>query len=97
MSCGVALRGAGWGSPVMSMLFATAKLERSLGLRAVDRHVALIEEQLHARTANAVELRGDEMIEALAGGLRWDGDRTRFNHGKVFRFPAVRKATAQWG
>ena len=33
---------------------------------SVHQHVALIEQQLHARTAHAFELRGDEVVEALA-------------------------------
>ena len=55
-------------------LFAAAELEGCLGLRAVDEDVALIEEQLDARTADAFELRGDEVVEALARGFRWNGD-----------------------
>ena len=74
MSCGVALR-VRVGLAGDEYVFAAAKLERSFGLRAVDRDIALIEEELHARTADALELRGDEVIEALAGGLGGDSKR----------------------
>ena len=67
-------------------LLAAAQLERGFGLRAVDRDVALIEQQLHARAADAFKLRGEEVIEALAGGLGRDGDGARFIHGMAFRF-----------
>ena len=58
-------------------LFAAAEFERRFCLRAVDGDVALIEEQLHARTADAFKLRGDEVIEALARGFGWDCDGAR--------------------
>ena len=51
-------------------LFAAAQLERGFGLRAIDEHVALIDQQLHARAADAFKLRGEEVVEALACGLR---------------------------
>src|SRR5579862_4313007 len=44
-------------------VFAAAELERGLGVSAVDKDVALIEEELNARAAYAGELRGEEVIE----------------------------------
>ncbi len=55
-------------------LLAAAQLERGLNVRAVDEDVALFEEQLHARAANAFDGGGEEVIEALANSLGRNGD-----------------------
>ena len=61
-------------------LLAAAQFERRLDARAIDQHVALIEQQLHARAAYAVELRGEEMIETLTGGLERHRDGACVTH-----------------
>src|ERR1035438_7258886 len=45
-------------------LLAAAQFERSLGLCAIHKHVALFAEQLHPRTAHPLELRGEKGVEA---------------------------------
>ena len=70
-------------------LLAAAELVRRFELGAIDAYVSLIEQKLHAGTADALELRGDEMIEALAGGFRWNGDgaghvSARLSHSRAF-------------
>ncbi len=55
-------------------LFAAAEFERCLDLASVHEHVTLIEKELHARTAHAFKLRGDEVIEALACGFSGNRD-----------------------
>ena len=74
-------------------LFATAQFERGFRLRTVDGDIALIEQQLHARSADALKLRGDEVIETLTRGLGWDGDGARFSHGMAFQVRVGRIAT----
>ncbi len=48
---------------------AAAQLERGLFPLAVDQHIALGHEKLHAGAAHAVQLRGQELIEPLPGSL----------------------------
>jgi hypothetical protein len=62
---------------------AAAQLERSLLALAIDQHIALVHEQLHARAAHALQLRGEELVEPLPGCLRGHFDGAQFSH-----FPA---------
>jgi hypothetical protein len=63
---------------------AAAQLHRSLLLLAVDQHVALLHEQLHARTAHALQLRGQKLVKPLPGSFygHIDGAQQSFSHGR---------------
>ncbi len=53
---------------------AALELQRRLGRLAVDQRLLFFQQQLHAGAAGVGELRGEELVEALPGGLGGDGD-----------------------
>ena len=57
MSSGTALSGAGCGSPVMAMRSPPRSLSEGFARAPFDQHVALVDEELHARAAHDIELR----------------------------------------
>src|SRR6516225_1387442 len=61
-------------------LLSTAELERGLGLQSVYEHVALIEKQSHAGAAHSIELRCNEVIEALTCCFGRNSDGSRLSH-----------------
>src|SRR6201997_3545511 len=63
-------------------VLASTELERRLGTDAIDEHIALVEEQLHARAAYAIELSGEEVVEARACGFKGHGESARVSHGR---------------
>ena len=71
------MSGAGCGSPVIIIRSPPRSLSEAFCALAVDQHIALVDEQLHARAAHAFELRGQKLIEALAArfGGHVDGAR----------------------
>ncbi len=77
-------------------LLATAEFERGFRLRAVDGDIALIEQQLHARSTDALKLCGDEVIETLTRGFGWDLDGAGLSHGKAFQLQMERIGAARW-
>ena len=77
-------------------LFAAAEFERGLGLRAIDGYIALIEKQLHARAADALELCSDEVIETLTCCFGWNFDEAGLSHGSAFQLRTERIGAAQW-
>ena len=82
------MRLAGNGDPL-----AAAQLQRSLLALAVDQHIALLDEQLHARAAHAFELRGKKLIEPLAARLRGHFDRAQCSSSRFAWPPHALRAT----
>ena len=76
---GAERRGTGLTSNVDPL--TTAEFERGLGPCAIDQNVALFQKELHAGAADAVELGGQEGVNALAGGFVGHGDGAQFTHG----------------
>ena len=75
----MALSGAGCGSPVMAMRSPPRSFSEAFSRLAVDQHIALVDEQLHARAAHALELRGQKMVEPLAACFLRHFDGAQFS------------------
>ena len=59
---------------------AAAQLQRSLFPFAVDQHIALVHEHLHARAAHALKLRSEKLVEPLPCCLSGYFDGAQFSH-----------------
>ena len=80
----------------MAICSPPRSLSDALAWRTVDEHVALIEQELHARTADAFKLRGNEVIEALACGFGGNSDGAWLSHAIAFKFGVGPVGAAHW-
>ena len=51
---------------MIAIFFPAAQLQRCLLAFAIDKHISLVHQHLHARSAYAFQLRGQKLVEALS-------------------------------